>query len=116
MTKKTSGHHLPLFEPKLKTARFTRRNARLRTIRRRHAVIRQQRQQLVDLLLTPAERERVTSLLASGRTHEFRLSTPLPIILAYWTAEVDGAGQLHYAPDIYARDQALLAALDRAQL
>ena len=72
--------------------------------------------QLVDLLLTPAERERVTSLLASGRTHEFRLSTPLPIILAYWTAEVDGAGQLHYAPDIYARDQALLAALDRAQL
>ncbi|MBT9531809.1 MAG: L,D-transpeptidase family protein, partial [Pseudomonas sp.] len=72
--------------------------------------------QLVDLLLTPAERERVTSLLASGRTHEFRLSTPLPIILAYWTAEVDGAGQLLYAPDIYARDQALLAALDRAQL
>ena len=67
-------------------------------------------------LLLPAERERVTSLLASGRTHEFRLGTPLPIILAYWTAEVDGAGQLHYAPDIYARDQALLAALDRAQL
>ena len=66
--------------------------------------------------IPPAERERVTSLLASGRTHEFRLSTPLPIILAYWTAEVDGAGQLHYAPDIYARDQALLAALDRAQL
>ena len=72
--------------------------------------------QLVDLLLTPAERERMQSLLASGRTHEFRLSTPLPIILGYWTAEVDGAGQLLYAPDIYARDPALLAALERAQL
>lgn len=72
--------------------------------------------QLVDFLLTPAERERMNTLLASGRTYEFRLSNPLPIILGYWTTQVDERGQLLYAPDIYARDQALLTALDRAQL
>lgn len=71
--------------------------------------------QLVDLLLSPAEREQMNSLLASGATHELRLNKPLPIVLSYWTAEVDSAGQLLYAPDIYARDAALLAALESVQ-
>ncbi|HCJ29924.1 MAG TPA: murein L,D-transpeptidase [Pseudomonas sp.] len=75
--------------------------------------------QLVDLLLTDGERERFTRLLATGRTHEFRLDEPTPVLLAYWTAEADSTGQAHYRPDIYSRDHDLLAALlaaDRQQL
>ena len=40
----------------------------------------------------------------------------MPLLLSYWTAEVDSAGQLQYVPDIYQRDAALLAALDSARL
>lgn len=70
--------------------------------------------QLRDLLLTPAEKARTDTLLATGTTHEFRLSAPVPILMTYWTAQVDNAGRVRYAPDIYSRDSALLAGLDRA--
>ncbi|MBC3271300.1 L,D-transpeptidase family protein [Pseudomonas sp. SWRI81] len=70
--------------------------------------------QLRDLLLTPAEKARTETLLASGSTHEFRLSAPVPILMTYWTAQVDSAGQVRYAPDIYSHDSALLVGLDRA--
>jgi len=71
---------------------------------------------LSQQLLSEAERERVSTLLATGKTHEFRLASPMPLLMSYWTAEVDSAGQLHYVPDIYQRDAALLAALDSARL
>lgn len=67
--------------------------------------------QLIDLLLTPAERERVAGLLEAGNTYEFRPVESTPILLAYWTAEADSSGEPRYRPDIYRRDQALLAAL-----
>lgn len=67
--------------------------------------------QLRDWLLSPAERARTDELLATGLTHEFRLAKPVPILLTYWTAQADSYGQLLYAPDIYGRDAALLAAL-----
>src|SRR5690606_40899040 len=35
---------------------------------------------LVDLLLSKGEHERVTALLETGRTHEYRLNRPLPKI------------------------------------
>lgn len=70
--------------------------------------------QLRDLLLTPAEKARTETLLATGTTHEFRLSAPVPILMTYWTAQVDNAGHLRYSPDIYSRDSALLVGLDRA--
>lgn len=72
--------------------------------------------QLSQQLLSEAERERVSTLLASGKTHEFRLASPMPLLMSYWTAEVDSAGELQYAPDIYQLDAALLAALDSARL
>lgn len=67
--------------------------------------------QLRDLLLSPSERVRADELLATGKTYEFRLATPMPILLTYWTAQADSHGQVLFAPDIYARDPALLAAL-----
>ncbi len=66
---------------------------------------------LRDLLVSPAERARTDELLATGMTHEFRLATPVPVLLGYWTVEVDRQGGLVYAPDIYARDLALMKAL-----
>ena len=66
---------------------------------------------LRDLLVTPAERARTDELLATGVTHEFRLATPVPVLLGYWTVEVDRQGSLVYAPDIYARDLALMKAM-----
>ena len=67
--------------------------------------------QLRDLLVTPAEKTRTEDLLATGLTHEFRLSNPMPILMTYWTAQADKNGKVVYAPDIYNRDPALIAAL-----
>jgi murein L,D-transpeptidase YcbB/YkuD len=66
---------------------------------------------LRDLLVTPAERTRTDELLATGVTHEFRLATPVPVLLGYWTVEVDRQGGLVYAPDIYGRDLVLMKAM-----
>lgn len=70
--------------------------------------------QLIDLLLADNEHERFERLLETGKTYEFRLSKPMPILLAYWTAEADSAGQPRYRPDIYRHDRSLLAALRAA--
>jgi len=66
---------------------------------------------LRDLLVTPAERTRTEELLATGTTHEFRLATPVPVLLGYWTVEVDRQGGLVYSPDIYGRDPVLVKAM-----
>lgn len=70
--------------------------------------------QLINLLLTEAERERVAGLLEAGKTYEFRPAEPTPILLAYWTAEADNTGEPRYRPDVYHRDPSLLAALQAA--
>lgn len=72
---------------------------------------------LVDRLLSDdEERGRVSQLIDTGKTHQYRLSKPIPVLMAYWTAEADSKGQPQYRPDIYQKDQALLAALlSRAQ-
>ncbi|WP_350616183.1 L,D-transpeptidase family protein [Pseudomonas sp. HY7a-MNA-CIBAN-0227] len=67
---------------------------------------------LRDLLVSPAERARTEELLATGVTHEFRLTTPVPVLLGYWTVQVDSQGALLYAPDIYGRDPALIKAME----
>ncbi|WP_426140030.1 L,D-transpeptidase family protein [Pseudomonas sp. DWP3-1-2] len=66
---------------------------------------------LRDLLLSPADRARTETLLATGITHEFRLTKPVPILLTYWTAQVDSHGQVLYVPDVYGLDPALVTAL-----
>ena len=70
--------------------------------------------QLRDLLVSPAERARTEELLATGDTHEFRLATPIPVLLGYWTVQVDSQGALLYAPDIYGRDPVLIKAMESA--
>jgi len=70
--------------------------------------------QLIDLLLADSEYERFERLLETGKTYELRLTKPMPILLAYWTAEADSTSQPHYRPDIYQHDRSLLAALRAA--
>ena len=67
--------------------------------------------ELRDLLVTPAEKARTEELLGTGLTHEFRLSSPTPILMTYWTAQANKDGKVTYAPDIYDHDPALIAAL-----
>jgi murein L,D-transpeptidase YcbB/YkuD len=73
----------------------------------------QQVMQMLPLLLDVAELEEVGQLLASGKTHEYRLPRPLPLLLGYWTAEADADGNPLYQPDIYGHDEKLVAALER---
>ena len=58
-------------------------------------------------------RERIDSQIESEETRTVFLSEPLPILLVYWTAEVDDLGVIHFYDDIYERDAAVLEALDR---
>ena len=58
-------------------------------------------------------RERIESQIESEETKTVFLSEPLPILLVYWTAEVDDLGVVHFYDDIYERDAADFEALDR---
>ncbi len=51
--------------------------------------------------------------VASGKTTRVDLPRAVPVIVHYWTVNVAEDGQLAFKPDIYARDQPLLAALDQ---
>ena len=60
-------------------------------------------------------REKIDTVVASGRTTRVNLNRPMRIIIAYNTARVPTEGsQVHFRPDIYKRDAKVLAALDGA--
>ena len=68
--------------------------------------------ELAELLLGRAwPRERLDALVAAGKTQTVLLDEPLPVMLLYWTAEVDAAGRVTFYPDVYGRDPAVVAAL-----
>lgn len=69
---------------------------------------------LLAKLLSADELTTVQTRLASGKTQTYRLATPAPLLIAYWTVEADAAGSLRYLPDIYSRDAALIASLNAA--
>lgn len=73
--------------------------------------------ELVEQLLadaTPAQRARVAKQWSSGQTLQANLPRPVPILMAYWTAQVGNDGQLQFRPDIYAHDARLLKALNQS--
>jgi murein L,D-transpeptidase YcbB/YkuD len=57
-------------------------------------------------------RRTLEAAIAEGRTQTLRLPKPWPVLILYWTAELDGEGQVRFLPDRYRRDPALLRALD----
>lgn len=57
----------------------------------------------------PAE---VEELFRRGEKRNVNLITQIPILMDYWTVDIDGAGRLIFQPDIYERDRALGRALE----
>lgn len=71
--------------------------------------------ELVDQLLagaSPGERARIARQWESGNTLRADLPQPVPILMAYWTAQVGADGQVQFRPDIYGHDARLLKALE----
>lgn len=59
-------------------------------------------------------REALYELLGKGKTRQVDLLYPVPILLAYWSAEADAEQALYFYPDPYHLDSALAATIDRA--
>ncbi len=71
---------------------------------------------LAELILNDPKRwnrAQFKKVVASKQTRWVHLKKPLAIILAYWTVEMDADGNILFWEDVYARDAAMLKALDR---
>ncbi len=51
------------------------------------------------------------AMKAGGKSRRVVLPTPVPVLLLYWTAFVDGEGQVNFRPDLYRRDGPVRRAL-----
>ncbi|MCS4502929.1 L,D-transpeptidase family protein [Arhodomonas aquaeolei] len=72
--------------------------------------------ELARLLLDDPQRWDATAIsetVATGVTLSVDLPEPVPVIVHYWTVNIAGDGTLAFKPDIYGRDRAVLAALER---
>lgn len=70
--------------------------------------------ELVTLLLedgSDAGSDDAAKLVAEQRTRNFHLTRSIPILLAYWTADVDAEGNVWFRPDIYRSDEPVARAL-----
>ena len=71
--------------------------------------------ELVDLLIADGSdvgSDHAETLFAENRTRNFHLARPVPILLAYWTADVDAEGSVRFRPDLYRSDARVARALD----
>ncbi|TVP90812.1 MAG: peptidoglycan-binding protein [Thioalkalivibrio sp.] len=55
--------------------------------------------------------DQLKKILDDGETENFYLTRPIPILLAYWTADVAADGSLLFRPDTYGRDDRIARAL-----
>ncbi|MDQ4420426.1 L,D-transpeptidase family protein [Sphingobium sp. DEHP117] len=63
-------------------------------------------------LLAPTgqwDRARIDAVIATGETQTAALAEPIPVYVAYFTAEPDDDGTIGFFPDIYKRDRAAVA-------
>ena len=70
---------------------------------------------LAEIVLADPGRWNQQTLQAAidtGKTQIVRLPRPWPVLILYWTAELDATGRVRFLPDVYDRDPALLAALN----
>lgn len=61
------------------------------------------------------DRAALDRAIDTGQTQTVPLQKPVPLLLAYWTVDLRDDGMPGFRPDVYRRDAALLAALDRRQ-
>jgi murein L,D-transpeptidase YcbB/YkuD len=68
----------------------------------------------VQLLADPARwsREALEAEIAKGATRTVTLAEPVPVILMYWTIDVDADGSVSFKKDLYGRDPGVLRALE----
>jgi len=57
--------------------------------------------------------EQLSNAIDTGDTQQVPLPSPLPIYVVYWTVTVASDGSPQFWPDIYGRDQQLIAALQK---
>jgi murein L,D-transpeptidase YcbB/YkuD len=80
-----------------------------------HGCIRvEQPAELAQFVLADAQQwsaAQVTAAMSAGKNRFVKLAAPVPVVLFYATALVDRQGRALFAPDIYGRDAALIAAL-----
>jgi murein L,D-transpeptidase YcbB/YkuD len=55
----------------------------------------------------------IEAAMASGVNQTVPLAAPIPVVIFYTTAIVDGEGRAHFLPDIYGHDRELLRAMRR---
>jgi murein L,D-transpeptidase YcbB/YkuD len=55
---------------------------------------------------------RIDAVIAGGKLQNVTLKRRLPVLLAYWTAWVDGQGRMNFRHDLYGQDAKWAAALD----
>ena len=70
---------------------------------------------LLEKLMNTDEFARAQKALATGRTHNLAIEAHTPILLAYWTAQINANGHLELRPDIYQLDDKLAQALDHVK-
>jgi murein L,D-transpeptidase YcbB/YkuD len=59
-------------------------------------------------------KDKLEAAIATGQTRNITLRRRLPVLLTYWTAAVDpDTDRARFYEDVYGRDPAFLAALDR---
>jgi len=71
---------------------------------------------LAELLLDDPvnwNRTEIEARLAEGVTQTVNLKTPITVFLVYWTAEPEADGGVNFFNDVYARDPAVLEALQQ---
>jgi murein L,D-transpeptidase YcbB/YkuD len=59
---------------------------------------------------------RIRSLIMKRATRTISLDEPLPVFVMYWTVIADADGAVNVLPDVYGRDQRLIAALAAQRL
>jgi murein L,D-transpeptidase YcbB/YkuD len=71
---------------------------------------------LAELLLDDPvnwNRTEIEARLAEGVTQTVNLKKPITVFLVYWTAEPEADGGVNFFNDVYARDPAVLEALQQ---
>ena len=70
---------------------------------------------LAEIVLADPERWNQRTLQAAidtGKPQKVSLPRPWPVLILYWTADLDAEGRVRFLPDVYDRDAQLLAALN----
>ena len=57
---------------------------------------------------------KIEEVIAAGKTTQVNLTNSLPVLIVYWTTSVGASGEVRWAPDVYGRDPAVIAAMAAA--